>query len=354
MSAGLLARVRVARDDFVLDVDIVARPGRVTAILGPNGSGKTTLMGSIAGMQAVDSGTITLDGVTVDDAANGVFTQARDRRIGMVFQDLLLFGHLNVLDNVAFGPRSRGQSRHDSRITARTWLDRLGIADLADRRPASLSGGQAQRVAMARALAVEPALLLLDEPLAALDAGTRQDVRGALSTHLAGFPGTTLLVTHDPLDALILADDVIVMESGRVSQQGTIDEVAARPQSAYVAALVGVNLLRGHAASGQVMAEDGSRIAIPDHALSGDAVVVIRPEAISLHRDRPEGSARNVWWVTVTSIEPGLERVLVRVAGPPDLVVAVTPAALAELALAPGSRVFASAKALDLDAYGRH
>jgi molybdate transport system ATP-binding protein len=241
----------------------------------------------------------------------------------------------------------------DPRGRGARWLARLGVGDLADRRPASLSGGQAQRVAMARALAVDPDLLLLDEPLAALDVTTRLDVRRELRAHLSTFSGVTLMVTHDPLDAVVLADDIVVLEAGHVTQRGSVDEVSRRPASPYAAALMGANLLHGDATDGLVQAEGGGSVAIADHDLSGEVVIVIRPEAISLHAQRPEGSPRNVWPVTVRELEPRMDRTLVHVGGPPDLVAAVTPAVIAELRIAPGAELWASAKALDLDAYAR-
>ena len=346
---GLRASITARNDDFVLDVALDAAPGRITAILGPNGSGKTTLLNALAGLRPIDHGRIVIGDVVVDDGDTWVAPERR--RVGVVFQDFLLFPHLSVLDNVAFGPRSRGMT--DPRGRAAEWLDRLGVGDLADRRPPSLSGGQAQRVAMARALAVEPELLLLDEPLAALDVATRLDVRRELRAHLGTFDGVTLMVTHDPLDAVVLADDIVVLEDGRITQRGSVDDVSRRPASPYAAALMGANLLHGDAVDGLVRTVDGGSVAIADHELSGEVVVVIRPEAISLHTHRPEGSPRNVWEVTVRELEPRLDRTLVHVSGPPDLVAAVTPAVVTELAIERGARLWASAKALDLDAYAR-
>lgn len=346
---GLQASITAHHDAFVLDIDLDAEPGRITAILGPNGSGKTTLLNALAGLRPIDHGRIAIGVDVVDDGEHWV--PPEHRRVGVVFQDFLLFPHLSVLDNVAFGPRSRGMT--DPRGRAAEWLDRLGVGDLAMRRPGSLSGGQAQRVAMARALAVDPDLLLLDEPLAALDVATRLDVRRELRAHLSTFAGVTLMVTHDPLDAVVLADDIVVLEDGRITQRGSVDEVSRRPASPYAAALMGANLLHGSADDGIVRTTGGGTVAIADHVITGDAVIVIRPEAISLHSHRPEGSPRNVWEVTVRELEPRMDRTLVHVTGPPDLVAAVTPAVIAELGIRPGVRLWASAKALDLDAYSR-
>ena len=346
---GLQASITSRHDAFVLDVDLDAAPGRITAILGPNGSGKTTLLNALAGLRPIDHGRIVIGDTVVDDGT--LWVPPEERRVGVVFQDFLLFPHLSVLDNVAFGPRSRGMT--DPRGRAAQWLDRLGVGSMADRRPASLSGGQAQRVAMARALAVEPELLLLDEPLAALDVATRLDVRRELRAHLSTFEGVTLMVTHDPLDAVVLADDIVVLEDGRVTQRGSVDDVSRRPASPYAAALMGVNLLHGEAGDGLVRTVGGGSVAIADHALSGEVVVVIRPEAISLHANRPEGSPRNVWPVTVRELEPRMDRTLIHLSGQPDLVAAVTPTVVTELGIEPGGALWASAKALDLDAYAR-
>lgn len=348
---GLAARLDIRRGEFHLDADVTASPGRITAVLGPNGSGKTTLLHALAGLHPLDAGRIDLDGIVLDDPVAGILLPPEARRIGLVFQDFLLFPHMSVRANAEFGPRSRRLG--DPGRRAEEWLRRLDVADLADRRPSELSGGQAQRVALARALACDPALLLLDEPMAALDVSVRVDVRRELRQHLREFTGTTLIVTHDPLDALVLADDVIVLEAGRVSQAGSTEDVARRPGTAYVAALMGANILHAVAHEGVATCADGTTVAIADRSLAGDVIVVIRPEAIVLHRNPPEGSSRNVWPVTVVDVEPHLDRSLVQVAGPPDLAVAVTPASALDLGLAPGQRLWASAKALDLDAYPR-
>lgn len=349
--SGLAARCGVGRGDFDLDADVTAAPGRITAVLGRNGSGKTTLLHALAGLHPLDRGSVSLDGVTLDEPAAGIFVPVEERRIGLVFQDFLLFPTMSVRANAEFGPRSRRLP--DPAQRAEEWLQRLDVADLADRRPADLSGGQAQRVALARALAADPALLLLDEPMAALDVSTRVEVRRELRRHLREFAGPTLIVTHDPLDALVLADDVVVLEAGRVSQAGTTDSVARRPATAYVAALMGANLLHARARDGVATCADGVTVALPDHSIAGDVIIVIRPEAVVLHRSAPEGSARNAWPVAVVDVETHLDRTVVQVGGPPNLAVAVTTASARDLGLAPGQRLWASVKALDLEAYPR-
>ncbi|HKC27504.1 MAG TPA: ATP-binding cassette domain-containing protein, partial [Jatrophihabitans sp.] len=235
--------------EFVLDVAVDAVQGEVLAVLGPNGAGKSTLLRLCAGLLGLDGGVIQLGDEVLDDPARGVFRTAQQRHIGVVFQDHRLFPHLRVIDNVAFGARARGIRRQDARGQARRWLERLGIADLARRHPRQLSGGQAQRVALARALASEPRALLLDEPLAALDVQTRAAVQGELREHLGAFEGPAVLVTHDPIEALLLAQRIVVLEHGRVVQAGTPAEITATPRTPYVARLVGMNLFVG-AASG--------------------------------------------------------------------------------------------------------
>ena len=226
------AHLRVKRRDFALDVSVDLADSCIVAVLGPNGAGKSTLVRALAGLQRIDEGRLLIDGDVVDDAGRTV-VPAYQRSIGVVFQDYALFPHLSVLDNVAFGPRSRGDGRGASRQGAITMLDRLDIADLALRRPGEVSGGQAQRVALARALMTEPSLLLLDEPLAALDAQTRESVRLDLGRQLASFAGTTVLITHDPLDAMLLADRVLVLENGAIIQDGTPVDLAGQPVTTW-------------------------------------------------------------------------------------------------------------------------
>ncbi len=235
---SLEACVRVTLGTLHLRVDLNVEAGNVVAVLGPNGAGKTTLLRALAGLVPLTDGRVVLDGRVLEDATNGTYLPPERRPIGVVFQDYLLFPHLTALDNVAFGLRCQGRSRRDARQQAHEWLDRVGLGDRATVKPAELSGGQAQRVALARALAIEPRMLLLDEPLSALDVSTRADVRETLRRHLDAFRGVRLLVTHDPLEALALASQLVVLEDGRVVQSGSPTEVAERPRSAYVADLV--------------------------------------------------------------------------------------------------------------------
>jgi molybdate transport system ATP-binding protein len=337
--------------DFELDVSIEAQAGEVVALLGPNGAGKSTLLRTVAGLVGLDDGTVRLGGRTLDDPAGDVFVEARARRVGVVFQDHRLFPHLRVVDNVAFGLRARGTHRTAARDTARPWLHRLGLTDLERRHPRQLSGGQAQRVALARALACEPSALLLDEPLAALDVQTRAEVQGELREHLGAFHGPTVLVTHDPIEALLLAHRIVVLERGRVAQAGPPAEITNRPLTPYVARLVGMNLYVG-TASGDTVRIDGGGTIVAAAAPAGRVLATVRPSAITVHTETPHGSsARNVWAATIASLAPLGDRVRVNTAGELAATVDVTAAAVAELALAPGLRVWLSAKATDVTAY---
>ena len=347
---SLAARVRLSLGALDLDMEFSIAEGEVVALLGPNGAGKTTLLRAIAGLVTFTAGHVRLDGQVLEDVATRVYVPTERRPIGFVFQDYLLFPHLTVLENVAFGLRSRGTGRRVAREKAIDWLDRVGLQSYASAKPAELSGGQRQRVALARALVPDPRLLLLDEPLAALDVTTRAEVRRDLKHHLASFPGLRLVVTHDPLEAAALADRLVVMEGGRLVQTGTPAEVTERPRSQYVADLVGVNLLKGQADRGFVRMPAGPVIAATG-AESGDVFAVIHPRAVALYRSRPEGSPRNVWPGRASGIEVTGDRVRIRIDGEVGVVAEVTPAALKDLNLGQGGEVWLSFKATDVGVY---
>ena len=354
MVASLTARLGIRRGDFRLYLELEVADGEVVALLGPNGAGKSTALRALAGLVRIDDGRITLGGAILADAATGEHLPTHRRPIGVVFQDYLLFPHLSVLDNVAFGLRARGRPATFARQVAREWLERIGVGELAPARPSAISGGQAQRVALARALAVEPQLLLLDEPLAALDARTRLLVRGELRRHLADFGGATLVVTHDPIDAAVLADRLVVIERGQVVQQGPPREVARRPRTDYVARLVGLNLLAGVADGHRVVLPTGGVVHLAESAV-GAVNAAFRPAAVSLFTNRPDGSPRNVWRGRILVIEPHGEGVRIDIGGAPDaatsILAEVTPGAVADLGLQPGTMVWASVKASDVEAY---
>ena len=344
---GLVAQLVVQRPRFQLDIELEVAPGEVVALLGPNGAGKSTALQALAGLVPLTGGEIHVAGRCLDDPSARLLVPTSERGVGMVFQDYLLFPHLSALENVAFGLRATGTPRRQARAEAHTWLDRMGLHDLAGVKPGALSGGQAQRVALARALATGPSLLLLDEPLSALDAGTRMYIRSDLRRHLVDFPGCSVLVTHDPLDAMVLADRLVVIEQGRVVQTGTPAEVARAPRTDYVARLVGLNLYRGHATDSHVQLVGGGHLVTADSA-TGEVFVTFRPSAVALHRQQPEGSARNTWPGRVTGIEQHGDTVRVEVQGTPTVLADVTTAAVAELDLTPGLTVWVSVKATEL------
>jgi molybdate transport system ATP-binding protein len=349
----LHAELQVRRGDFELSLDLTVEPGEVVALLGPNGAGKTTALRAIAGLLPLDGGRIALDEAVWDEPPHG-FRTADRRPIGVVFQDYLLFNHLSCLENVAFGLRARGMDRTTARAAAMRWLETVGLSSYARSRPRALSGGQAQRVALARALATEPELLLLDEPLAALDASTTLHVRAELGQHLRRFEGRTLLVTHDPLDAMVLADRLVIIENGQVVQEGRPSEVAHRPRTDYVAQLVGLNLYRGTATGTTVDLNAGGTITLAEPS-TGPVHVAFPPTAVSLYSERPTGSPRNTWPAVVTGIEQHAHTVRVRLdaapEGPGDVLADITPAAVADLRLSPGQTLHATLKATEVTTY---
>ncbi|MFL6071855.1 MAG: ABC transporter ATP-binding protein [Mycobacteriales bacterium] len=347
---ALVARLAVARDGFRLDAALDAAAGEVVALLGPNGAGKTTALRALAGLVPLTGGRIGLEGTVLDDPAGRVWVPPERRPVGVVFQDYLLFPHLTALDNVAFGPRCHGADRRAARTVAAEWLARVGLAEYTRARPRALSGGQAQRVALARALAVRPRLLLLDEPLAALDAHTRTDVRGELRRHLAGHDGVTVLVTHDPLDAMMLADRIVVLEGGAVTQTGEPADITRHPRSEYAARLAGLNLYRGEGRGGTLLLAGGFALAVGE-PVRGEAFVAFPPSAVALYRTRPDGSPRNTWLATVAGLDRHGDHLRVQLTGPLDAAADITPTAAAELRLAPGDRIWAAVKAHQTHAY---
>ena len=347
VSLDLAARISVSVDWFTVTVDLAVPEGRTLALLGPNGAGKSTIVSVLAGLRRIDEGRIRLGDRILDDPDQGLFVPPTERRVGVVFQDHLLFPHLSVVDNVAFGARRRGMARRPAHTLAESWLERLGVRSVASARPAALSGGQAQRVALARALAAEPELLLLDEPLSSLDVSARAGVRRVLAEHLDGFAGPRLFITHDPTEAFLLGDEVAIVEGGRLTQQGTPDELRLRPRTAYAADLAGANLLVGRAGAGIVKVE-GRAIRVGDTAIEGPVLATIQPRAISVHRNRPEGSPRNTWQTTVASIEHYGDRVRIDTSGPPPLTAEITPGAVEALGLAEGDAIWLSIKATEI------
>nr|WP_222194725.1 ABC transporter ATP-binding protein [Modestobacter italicus] len=348
---SLAAHVVARRGALGLDVELAVADGEVLGVLGPNGAGKSTLLRVLAGLLVPDGGRVVVDGDRVWDDVD-LHVPAHQRSLGMVFQDHLLFPHLSVAENVAFGLRTRGVRRAEARAAAESWLDRVGLAGLGDSRPGQLSGGQAQRAALARALVGDPRLLLLDEPLSALDARTRLTVRAELHRHLAEYAGSAVLVTHDPVDAMALADRVLVVEDGAVVQAGPPAEVARRPRTDYVARLVGLVLLAGMGDGQQVRLDGGGVVAVAED-VAGPVFVAVRPESVALYLQRPVGSPRNVWPLRLATATPHGSVVRCDLTGEVPLTADVTATSFAELGLAPGAEVWAAVKASELTVYPR-
>ena len=350
MNPGLQARFTTRLSpEFRLQFSVDVAPGETVALLGPNGAGKTTAVWAIAGIVPIEEGRITLGGRVLDDPSAGLSMPPEERRIGAVFQDVLLFPHLTVLENVAFAVRNGHVPRRDAVRRAREWLERFELDSLAGLRPGRLSGGQAQLVGLARALAADPHLLLLDEPLSALDVATKVQVRRVLQQHLESFPGPRLLITHDPAEAFLLADRAVIVENGEVTQTGTPAEIGRHPSTPYAADLAGVNLLRGTAANGRASIAGAPDLYLGDPDAAGNVLLTIHPRAISIHTSRPEGSPRNLWQAVASSVETLGERCRVQFEAPIPLTVEITAPARSELGLEPGTEVWLAVKAAEID-----
>ena len=366
VTALLAANLQLTRGGFTLDVQLTLAPGEVLALLGPNGSGKSTVLDLLAGLATPDTGTVTLDGATL--TAPGQRVAPENRAIGLLGQEPLLFPHLSARANVAFALRF-GEAQLNAapaRVQADRWLDRVGLAGLGSSLPGALSGGQQQRVALARALAARPRVLLLDEPMAALDAETAPFIRQLIREQLAETGTSAIIVTHDIVDAVVLAHRVAVLHHGALIDEGTTAAVLAAPQNPFVAALAGVNLVVGTAQSGAVVAPDGRTFRVrpadaaalspttPGAEAPAPAAAVFRPSSVVVHTEQPRhASPRNVWSARVRGIEPGSGGVRLRTSGDPEVIAELTPAAVADLGLQVGSTVWLSVKATDVSAYRR-
>ncbi|MFN8179755.1 MAG: ABC transporter ATP-binding protein [bacterium] len=343
---GLSFDAAVAYPRFALDAAFQVGPRETVALVGVNGSGKTTCLHLIAGLLRPGRAKITLGERILCDTGAGVDVPPEKRGVGLLFQDGALFPHLSVEANVRYGARRKA--------SAREWLGRLGIADLAAERVGHLSGGQRQRVGLARALASEPATLLLDEPLSPLDVKTRAAVRRELREFLASVEMPTVVVTHDPVDAFAFGQRVVVMEEGRVTQVGTRDELLRGPRSAFVAALAGLNLIRARleAGSGLRLARAGAlELHVLTGAPAGDVFVSFRPSDVALSLVRPEGSPQNVFAAAVRDVVPLADRVRVVLDAGEALLADVTREATASLGVTPGRSLWATVKATAMDVY---
>ena len=349
---SLAITIRRALGERRLEVDLEIADGERLVVIGPNGAGKSSLLRSVAGLDPIDSGRVAFGDEIWDDAATGEHRPVESRRLGVVPQRDALLAHLNVLDNVAYGPRSQGASRREARRRAHRELERFHIGHLADARPRSLSGGEAQRVAIARALVAEPTALLLDEPTSALDLAAKAGVRALLTAATTATARPSLIVTHDAVDALTLGDRIAVLEEGQITQIGTGRELAAAPRTGYVAELLGINLIRG-LLNGSTLTSGNFELTVGAHDLpGGEAIATVRPRSISLHRARPEGSPRNVWQSRISSIDRTADRVRVRLVDPVEIVVELTAAGLDAIGVGEGGEVWASVKASEVSVTG--
>jgi molybdate transport system ATP-binding protein len=343
LSAALQAR------DF--DVSLEIGPTETLAVLGPNGAGKSTLLGIIAGLLRPDSGHAVLGEKSLFrlDGVTSHFLPPHARGTALLAQEPLLFPHMSVLENVSFGPRAAGVNRANALQTAGHWLAEVEASEFANRRPGQLSGGQAQRVAIARALATDPELLLLDEPMAALDIHAAPMLRRLLKRVLA--KRRAIIITHNVLDVLMLADRAVVLEGGRITEQGHPRGVLERPRSRFAAGMAGVNLLPGTITDRGLTSDGGLEFTAQpeDGAVPGQGgVAVFSPTAVSVFLGAEHGSPRNSFAVTVTDLEPHGDQIRVHAGG---LSADITPAASAGLGLTPGMTVYFVIKATAVAVY---
>lgn len=306
--------IRTRVGSFTLEAALTAHRGEVLAVLGPNGSGKSTLLATIAGHLPASDGHIDLAGRMLEGRAAStgrhVSLPPERRRVALLGQRAMLLPHLSALENVAFGPRAQGVPRATARARALDRLEEVGMGEYAERRPSDLSGGQQQRVALARALAAEPDALLLDEPFTSLDAQTATQARRLIAEQRDRGGVPMILVTHDPMDAVVLAARTVVLREGAVIQQGTTAEVLGHPRSQFVAAMAGVNLIDGTSeADGTLRSADGLRWRGRSDGLSvGDAgTCVFAPGSVRIHKEEgqvPAASVVNRWSGTVSLMDP--------------------------------------------------
>lgn len=323
------------------DVSVTVGSGETVAILGPNGAGKSTLLNVIAGLLKPDSGHARLDDKTLFSLAAGtksVWMPPHLRGVSLLAQQALLFPHLSVLDNVAFGPTSAGVAKGVARRDAEAWLREVEASDFAGRKPGQLSGGQAQRIAVARALASHPRLLLLDEPMAALDVTVTPTLRRMLRRVLER--RTVILVTHDVIDAFTLADRVVVMNEGRVIDNGPTRDVLERPRNAFTAALVALNLLTGVRTATGLVTSGGVGVSITSDAdipNGANVGATVEPSAVSVSMEKPSAFGLNVFEGIVSDLEPRGDLIRVHM---DHLSADVSPALIAHLDVVPGSRAW--------------
>lgn len=367
--------IRTHVGSFTLEAALTARSGEVVAVLGPNGSGKSTLLGTIAGHVPASSGRIELagrllEGRPSDSADTHIWLPPERRRVALLGQRAMLLPHLTVLENVAFGPRAQGVPRATARERAAAWLDEVGMGEFAQRRPAELSGGQQQRVALARSLAAEPDALLLDEPFTSLDTQTAAQARRLIAEQRDRVGVPMILVTHDPMDAVVLAERTVVLREGQVEQQGTTAEVLGHPRSQFVAAMAGVNLIAGTADAEGMLRSDGGTGAggsssssmrwsgRGEELTSGTAgSCVFAPGSVRIHKDEQvamAASTTNRWSGAVAMMEPVPGGIRLFTAEHPHIAVDCPSTTALALGIRPGVRLSFSIDADDVSVRGSH
>lgn len=378
----LIAQLDTYLNTFHLEVSFSAEAGKTTVLIGESGAGKSTVLRILAGLLHPQRGHISLEDVVYFDSERRILVLPQERPFGYVFQDYVLFPHLSVFENVAFGLRAQHLPRQLIRQRVGEALERVRLTGFDQRRPTQLSGGQQQRVALARALALQPQLLLLDEPLAALDVQTRREIRQELRSILADIGITTIMVTHQYVEALLFGHHILVLDQGSIIQQGSQRDLLERPRSAYIAELVGMNYFRGQVVRCEanaictiqlhngkerveVMAtleEQGQASNAPN--IGEDAYVIVDPRSITLYQAPPDSSARNVFHGEIVQLLPlgtstrngdthdGRVRVSILVdAAAPPLTAEITEASARRMGLSEGKTIYATFKATEAKAY---
>jgi molybdate transport system ATP-binding protein len=379
----LTAAIDTHLNTFHLDISFSAEMGKTTVLLGESGAGKSTVLRILAGLLYPESGHISLEGVTYFDSERKIVIPPQERPFGYVFQDYTLFPHLNVFENVAFGLRAQHLPRHVVRERVSQGLEQVHLVGFDQRRPSQLSGGQQQRVAIARALALHPQLLLLDEPLAALDVQTRREVRQELRHILSTAGITTVMVTHQYLEALLFGYHILVLEQGRIIQQGSQHDLLQYPRSSYVAELVGMNFFRGRVVQCEtnafctiqlkrngepgivlsaVLEEQARASKMP--GLGDEAYVLVDPRSITLYQTLPDSSARNIFHGNIVQLLPlgastgngsehdGRVRVSIHIDDSATPITAeITEGSAARMELREGKGIYAAFKATEARAY---